>query len=366
MGLKKQIIQYKDGNEVGVYDSATDAARAIGSTKSNVSKCCVGKMKMVNGFTFRYSGELTNKVERNVSGDFVCPICGDRFETYNGLCKHLFKYKRHGEIDLTKEQLLADIKYGGVIPTCACGCGEHVHIDYGGGAHFRKYLPGHHDRVHNNWGHNPKAIANSAETRRRQYANGEREPWNKGKKWEEVFDEETIARLMAGEKSAERSKKISGALKGVAKSPEHAEKCRQNGKSEKSIQINREKMRERLSSGEFNISSMIENEFVKKCIEPLCIDFDRQYYIEELHHYCDVYIPSANMIIEFQGDYWHGNPKKYLKEDLSEYQLKKVEKDEKLREYCTENGIQLVEVWESDFKKDKDGTAKMIEMALAY
>lgn len=62
MGLKKQIIQFKDGEQVAVYNSATDAANAIESTKSNISKCCLGKLKQVNGFTFKYSvNSLINK-----------------------------------------------------------------------------------------------------------------------------------------------------------------------------------------------------------------------------------------------------------------------------------------------------------------
>ena len=33
MGLKKQIIQFKDGKEIATYNSATEAANAIESTK---------------------------------------------------------------------------------------------------------------------------------------------------------------------------------------------------------------------------------------------------------------------------------------------------------------------------------------------
>jgi hypothetical protein len=73
-----------------------------------------------------------------------------------------------------------------------------------------------------------------------------------------------------------------------------------------------------------------------------------------------VYIPSKNLIIEFQGDYWHGNPKKYTKEELSDYQLEKVEKDEKLRAYCTEHSINLIEVWESDYNRDPDSVRELL------
>jgi G:T-mismatch repair DNA endonuclease (very short patch repair protein) len=113
-------------------------------------------------------------------------------------------------------------------------------------------------------------------------------------------------------------------------------------------------------SGEFSISSEVEKKFVKECVKPLGIEYVTQHYIKELCHYCDVYIPSKNLIVEFQGDYWHGNPKKYTKEELSDYQLEKVEKDEKLRAYCAEHNIGLIEVWESDYNRDPDSVRKLL------
>lgn len=361
MGLKKQVIQFKDGEQIAVYNSATDAAEAIGSTKSNVSKCCVGKLKQINGFTFKYTGECTNQHKNN--GEFKCPYCDDRFETYGGLCKHIFTHKAHGEIT-TKEQLLADVRYNGVRPTCKCGCGEYTDISYVGGAHFNEYVKGHSSRVYNNWGHNEAAKKHSADTRRKQYASGERVQWNKGKKWTETYTDEEIKELMKQYLSEERNNKIRVALKGVPKSEEHAEKCRENGRCERSILANRKKMYDRLMSGEFTISSEIEKKFIKECIEPLGIEYTTQYYISDLHHYCDVYIPSKNIVIEFQGDYWHGNPKKYTREELSPYQLDKVKKDEALRVYCSEHNIGLIEVWESDYNRDPGGTKKLLEESI--
>ena len=54
---------------------------------------------------------------------------------------------------------------------CKCGCGDTVK---------NEWSKGHYSRVHNNWGHNPKAIENSAKTRREQFKNGERTIWNDG------------------------------------------------------------------------------------------------------------------------------------------------------------------------------------------
>ena len=358
MGLKKQIIQFKDGEQVAVYNSATDAANAIESTKSNISKCCLGKLKQVNGFTFKYSGEFTNQQKND--GEYKCPYCEKRFETYNGLCKHIFMYKEHGD-SITQEQLLTAYKYDGIRPKCKCGCGEYTDISYANGAHFCDYVKGHHSRINNNWGHNEQAKIHSAETRRRQYKNGERIQWNKGKSWEETYAEDKIKELIKNYSNENRNSKIAAKLKGVPKSKEHAEKCRQNGRSENSILRNREKIHRMLTETEFSLSSKKETEFIEHCVKPLGIDYDTQYYLKDIHHYCDVFIPSKNIIIEFQGDYWHGNPLKYSDDELSEYQKKKVIKDNELREYCSENGINLIEVWESDYDKDSSGVKTLLE-----
>ena len=358
MGLKKQIIQFKDGEQVAIYESATEAAKAVGSINATISKCCLGKVKQVNGFTFKYSGEYTNKVLND--GDFKCPYCDKRFDTYNGLSKHIFRYKEHGN-NITQEQLLTDFKYNGVRPTCKCGCGEFTEMRYDGGVHFNDYVLGHYSRVHNNWGHNQKAIEHSAETRRKQYKSGERIQWNKGKLWKEIFTKEKIEELMQTYSNENRNSKISEKLRGIPKPEEQKKKLKKVFNTKEYRQKKSNEMYQRLTSGEFSLSSKIEKEFIETCIKPLGIEFDTQYYMKDIHHYCDVYIPSKNTIIEFQGDYWHGNPKKYLKEELSPYQLEKVEKDEILRKYCKDNGINLIEVWESDYNKDIGGVKQLLE-----
>ena len=73
---------------------------------------------------------------------------------------------------------------------------------------------------------------------------------------------------------------------------------------------------------------------------------------------------QLNLGVEFQGDYWHGNPKKYTKDELSKFQLEKVEKDEVLREYCKNNGIILIEIWESDYNKDISGVKQLLEESI--
>jgi len=109
----------------------------------------------------------------------ICKYCGKEYNTHNGLMKHATRTH-----DLSKEQILIDHFHDGIPPVCKCGCGVKTNIHLGSSGmingYFRIYAKGHLPRVHNNWGHNQKAIDKSSETRRQQYANGERESWCKG------------------------------------------------------------------------------------------------------------------------------------------------------------------------------------------
>ena len=51
----KTVYQYTlDGELVGIYPSATEAARDTGFKQSNISACCLGKRKTYKGFKWSY------------------------------------------------------------------------------------------------------------------------------------------------------------------------------------------------------------------------------------------------------------------------------------------------------------------------
>lgn len=62
-------------------------------------------------------------------------------------------------------------------------------------------------------------------------------------------------------------------------------------------------------------------------------------------HKYDFFIPSFNLIIEFDGDYWHGNKKT---QTLSQRMKKQRRIDEFNSEFAIINNYDIIRVWESD------------------
>lgn len=105
---------------------------------------------------------------------YKCKTCSKEFDSYRSLSQHSGRIHRTNSV-----QFYVDYHLNGIWPLCKCGCNQTVKWSPELKS-FRDYCHGHQARVHNNWGHNQKAIDKSSETRRQQYANGERKVWNDG------------------------------------------------------------------------------------------------------------------------------------------------------------------------------------------
>lgn len=145
-----------------------------------------------------------------------CEKCSKSFGSFDSLRRHMSRIHK-----IQSQHFYVDFYFGGKWPVCACGCGEKVkwsHTD----KRFREFSAvGHLNRVRNNWGHNKKAIENSADTRREQYKNGERVTWCKGKTKE---TDERIRNL------AEKTKKtINSNPKELKRRSEFMKEQRRNG-----------------------------------------------------------------------------------------------------------------------------------------
>jgi len=76
----------------------------------------------------------------------------------------------------------------------------------------------------------------------------------------------------------------------------------------------------------------------------------------------DIAFPKHKLVVECDGDYWHGNPLKH--KTFNKWQIKRIEMDKQQDERIREMGWQVLRFWESDIKKDVKGCVDKIEEAL--
>lgn len=73
---------------------------------------------------------------------------------------------------------------------------------------------------------------------------------------------------------------------------------------------------------------------------------------------CDIFVPEINLIIEYNGDYWHCNPEKYESDYYHKYKKKTAkqiwEYDKNKIDLLIEKGYNYEIIWESDFNKDSN------------
>jgi G:T-mismatch repair DNA endonuclease (very short patch repair protein) len=77
----------------------------------------------------------------------------------------------------------------------------------------------------------------------------------------------------------------------------------------------------------------------------------KTYRIER--YICDIFVEKLNLIIEYNGDYWHCNPKKYNQDYIHPHKkkyAKEIWDEDKVRiDNLKKLGYNLEVIWESDF-----------------
>ena len=97
-------------------------------------------------------------------------------------------------------------------------------------------------------------------------------------------------------------------------------------------------------------------------------ELNKEYYKYDYEnskiYFFDFVITNKKIIIEFNGDYWHANPKKYNATDVLNFggnhvQVSDIwERDEIKKTFAINHGYDILFIWESDFSKNKDDVIK--------
>lgn len=97
-----------------------------------------------------------------------------------------------------------------------------------------------------------------------------------------------------------------------------------------------------------------------KWLNSLNIDNDKLHrsvhlYCKERYFIVDGFDPKTNIVYEFYGDFWHGNPKKYKRSDINSFSGKtfgRLFSDVMKRQnILIKNGYKVIYIWENDWDK---------------
>lgn len=110
-------------------------------------------------------------------------------------------------------------------------------------------------------------------------------------------------------------------------------------------------------------TSKLEEKFAKEFLEKLGVNYVYQYKAESIGRFFDFYIPSANLIIEIDGDYWHSYNVEYKNMTPTQKRNKRV--DEAKDKWAVFHGIPVLRIWEHDINKNPAKVMQILKEKLS-
>lgn len=102
----------------------------------------------------------------------------------------------------------------------------------------------------------------------------------------------------------------------------------------------------------------IPEKIVENILSRLKVDYISESKVEGSNFINDFIV--NNLIIEVQGDYWHGNPKFY--KQLNSVQQKMVDRDFRKKEELENLGYKMLYIWENDLKTNLEECERIISL----
>lgn len=97
-------------------------------------------------------------------------------------------------------------------------------------------------------------------------------------------------------------------------------------------------------------TSKLESIFERDILKKLKVEYSKQFYAKDIKRYYDFYLPSLNVLIEVDGDYYHSYGKVY--EEMSPMQKRNHRVDEIKNEWAAIHGYALIRIWEHDIRNN--------------
>lgn len=99
-------------------------------------------------------------------------------------------------------------------------------------------------------------------------------------------------------------------------------------------------------------------------LDDIGIEYHSQYLLFD-KFLVDVYIPEQNVVIQWDGDYWHGHPTKLKNGIPDKRQKNRMDLDKSQDLYMKKAGCIVLRFWESEVKKHKDKIYEDIKRAIS-
>ena len=109
------------------------------------------------------------------------------------------------------------------------------------------------------------------------------------------------------------------------------------------------------------LKNRIKNKLIKptkleiagcEILKTITLNFKEQFLINN-KFIVDVLVENKNIIIQWDGDFWHSNPKFYDKNNLSKIQQINMKRDKSCNAYLKKCGYKIIRFWEYDVHNNK-------------
>lgn len=281
----------------------------------------------------------------------TCKICGTKIHAGSGkyLSQQFIHHIKHQHKDISIEQYF--INLGISQPVCKCGCGKHTKITYKGSKLiWRLYACGRNDGV-KKW--SKEAKTNRIGDKNPMYG---KKPWNKQQTKNTNKSLMTVAQKLTGRKISTTTKlkqSISARKRIVHGHTGHKH-------TEETKTLLRQHTLKMIHEGKIPQTDTLPCRIVAAILDELNITYIKEYICSFWSF--DFYIPDSNVYIEVDGDYFHSNPIIYTNGPQTKTQKRNHYRDIKKNQYCTQNNMKLIRIWEYDIinhrEKVKDALRK--------
>ena len=111
-------------------------------------------------------------------------------------------------------------------------------------------------------------------------------------------------------------------------------------------------------------TSKLEHKFASEYLDKLGVKYEWQFEAKSSGRFYDFCIPGARLLIECDGDYYHGYDKKF--QDMSPMQKHNAMVDSIKDKWAHLNGYRLIRIWEHDINNNSDAVFEALKRNIGY